>query len=273
MTITALAKIYSNEYFCNTKVSGLGEIFEKFSPIRYMQIVEADVMLLTEIFPDASPSHIRDVRINTGLSLDKVVEVLLAKKPAAVVPTTQTLLENLASQVIDFNNDITIIVNRNVLYNKAKVWYKCAMADPSRLKKNLMIHFTGESGIDAGALRNEFFTRVLHDINEELFEGPPDRRIPKNLWDADKEFQMAGIIASHSILLGGPGFNCLHPLMYDWMINPSKEPMENLPTASDIPQTAANVDLIELISKVRCMIITLEKILMLWCRIQNLVYV
>ena len=39
------------------------------------------------------------------------------------------------------------------------------MADPSRLKKNLMIHFTGESGIDAGALKNEFFTRVLHDIN------------------------------------------------------------------------------------------------------------
>ena len=89
-------------------------------------------------------------------------------------------------------------------------------------------------------------------------------------WDADKEFQMAGIIASHSILLGGPGFNCLHPLMYNWMINPSKKPMENLPTAND---TAANVDLIELISKVRCTIITLEKILMLWCRIQKLVYV
>ena len=26
-TFTALAKIYSTEYFCNTKVSGLGEIF------------------------------------------------------------------------------------------------------------------------------------------------------------------------------------------------------------------------------------------------------
>ena len=26
-TFTALAKIYSIEYFCNTKVSGLGEIF------------------------------------------------------------------------------------------------------------------------------------------------------------------------------------------------------------------------------------------------------
>ena len=27
VTFTALAKIYSTEYFCNTKVAGLGEIF------------------------------------------------------------------------------------------------------------------------------------------------------------------------------------------------------------------------------------------------------
>ena len=35
MIFTALAKIYSTEYFCNTKVAGLGEIFaqEKFSAI------------------------------------------------------------------------------------------------------------------------------------------------------------------------------------------------------------------------------------------------
>ena len=35
-TFTALAKIYSIENFCNTKVSGLGEIFvqRNFSPIQ-----------------------------------------------------------------------------------------------------------------------------------------------------------------------------------------------------------------------------------------------
>ena len=36
VTFTALVKIYSPEYFCNTKVAGLGEIFveQKFSHIR-----------------------------------------------------------------------------------------------------------------------------------------------------------------------------------------------------------------------------------------------
>ena len=35
-TFTALAKIYSTEYFCNAKVAGIGEIFvqRKFSAIR-----------------------------------------------------------------------------------------------------------------------------------------------------------------------------------------------------------------------------------------------
>jgi hypothetical protein len=129
--------------------------------------------------------------------------------------------------------------------------YKNALADPSRVKKKLMIHFSGESGLDAGALRNEIFTKVLQEINEELFEAPPDRRIPKNLWDADRDFEMAGLTVGHSVL-GGPGLPCLHPIMYDWMIDPSKEPTENLPTANDIPQTAANIELIDLISKVRC---------------------
>ena len=39
-TFTALANIYFTEYFCNTKVAGLGEIFvqRKFCRIRYIYI-------------------------------------------------------------------------------------------------------------------------------------------------------------------------------------------------------------------------------------------
>ena len=37
VTFTALAKIYSSEYFCNARVAGIGEIFvqRNFSAIRY----------------------------------------------------------------------------------------------------------------------------------------------------------------------------------------------------------------------------------------------
>lgn len=58
----------------------------------YMQIAEADVKMLTEIFPDTAVSHIRHMRINAGLSLDKVVEFLLARQPSAVRSTTQSFI-------------------------------------------------------------------------------------------------------------------------------------------------------------------------------------
>ena len=40
-----------------------------------------------------------------------------------------------------------------------------------RLRKILFIEFEGEEGIDAGALKAEFFESVMKSLNEELFEG------------------------------------------------------------------------------------------------------
>ena len=61
-----------------------------------------------------------------------------------------------------------ILVNRSCIWQKACVWYKVALVDSSRLK-NLMIEFSGEAGLDAGALRNEFLTTVLQEMNVHFF--------------------------------------------------------------------------------------------------------
>ena len=44
-TFTALAKIYSTEYFCSTKVAGLGKLFvqQKFLAIQYMIVMYTSV--------------------------------------------------------------------------------------------------------------------------------------------------------------------------------------------------------------------------------------
>ena len=62
--------------------------------------------------------------------------------------------------------------------------------------------------------------------------------------------EMAGVMTAHSLLLGGPSFACLHPAMYEWMINPLVDLTTDLPRVDDIPRTAANIDLIDLITKV-----------------------
>ena len=71
-----------------------------------------------------------------------------------------------------------------------------------------------EEGIDAGALRCEFFVELLKQMDKEYFEGPRQRRLPICRWDHEEEQEMAGLMISHSILLGGPGMPSLHPWIY-----------------------------------------------------------
>ena len=124
--------------------------------------------------------------ITLGLSLEKVLNLLLttgdSKTPQS---SSKCILSDLAARLIDFDRDITISVNRSCILNKAIIWYKVALVNSSRLRKNLTIEFSGEARLDAGALRNEFFTTMLQDMNDKMFEGPEYRRVPKNEWDLD----------------------------------------------------------------------------------------
>ena len=53
VTFTALVKIYSIEYFCNTKVAGVGEIFVqwKFCRIRYIDEPVVEIYIMWESDP------------------------------------------------------------------------------------------------------------------------------------------------------------------------------------------------------------------------------
>ena len=66
--------------------------------------------------------------------------------------------------------------------NKAKCFYKSCLHTPSRLKKSLVIEFSGEEGYDAGALKKDFFNAFLRHIENDLFEGRVGRLVPRNLW-------------------------------------------------------------------------------------------
>ena len=106
-------------------------------------ILEADVNILKEIFQDTDITEIRRLRVILGLSVDKVVNILLNRSSGNNKRSSQLLLSDLATQVIDFDNDITITTNRSCIWNKAHCWYKAAQVNPSRLKMNLMVEFAG----------------------------------------------------------------------------------------------------------------------------------
>ncbi len=122
---------------------------------------------------------------------------------------------------------------------------------PGRLRETLSVEFSGEEGIDGGALRVDFFEILMKEIDAHLLEGNPVRRLPKKDWGLESTFVLAGTMVAHSLVQGGPGLPILCPAMYYYLVTLDKDiAMQHFPLASDIPRNLATQDLLELIEKV-----------------------
>lgn len=66
--------------------------------------------------------------------------------------------------------------------------------------------------------------------------------------------EFAGMMVGHSIMCGGPGFDCLHPayyyMLHTGVTTPESVPSEYIPSVEDVPVSLAYSDLLELIQKV-----------------------
>lgn len=209
------------------------------------------------MFPEVPKDTIRQLRIEQNLSMNQVTDVLVSQLEKAKPPSLPALLIRHAQDNIDANDDIFIKTNRSCIWNKARVFYKRAITtSPSMLRKTLVIEFSGEEGSDAGALSFEIFQAVLQQMNDECFEGKEEKRIPRSRWGSELELEMAGAMIAHSILLGGPGFPCLHPAVFHSVVHGDIESgsivATDLLTAEDIPLNAATIDLVEMIGQVHC---------------------
>lgn len=137
-----------------------------------------------------------------------------------------------------------------VFWSGVVAFYKGAKGNPSKLKRNLVVNFinTGEYGSDCGALKREFFEDALRTANEMLFEGEDNRRIPRKDFPLELQFEVAGMLVSHSIIQQGPGIPCLSQAVYDYLVH--GDPTMCYPAAEDIPLNLATHELITLIEKV-----------------------
>lgn len=88
-------------------------------------------------------------------------------------------------------------------------FYKIGIKEAEQLWQPLAIIFQEEEGLDAGALKTEFFELLLKEIQLRLFEGPDESKVP--LRDGSKAFllKLAGVAISHSIIQNGPVFGAL----------------------------------------------------------------
>ncbi|XP_030606354.1 uncharacterized protein LOC115794833 isoform X2 [Archocentrus centrarchus] len=120
-----------------------------------------------------------------------------------------------AASQVDNSKTFEICVSRDSVVERGlQLWQRQKNGGPVNLLK---ISFLGELGVDTGALRKEFLTR----IEKRLFEGDSERgKIPKySLNDLDKQlFKVAGEIFCVSVAQGGPAPRFMQEWCYNYLV-------------------------------------------------------
>ncbi len=163
----------------------------------------------------------------------------------------QQLLADHSHSVVSNNEEYMLTVDRSTqdnLWMAAISFYKNAKARPHKLKKQLVVHFAQEAAADSGSLRREFFEDALREANNRLFDGEISTRIPKKDWSLEVLMEIGGMMVAHSLVQGGPAFQCLSPAIFDYLVTANA--CEIYPTKEDIPLDITTHSLISFIEKV-----------------------
>lgn len=161
------------------------------------------------------------------------------------------LLEYFSSSVID-DYDSWITTEKDKVWSRAVQFYKTTKVKEKRLRGRVCIEYVDDDGVDAGALRGDFFEKLMTALNEKLFEGDDFRKLPKKDGGMEQLFEIGGMMVAHSVIQGGPSLSCINPALYHYMMTDNVEqsimmyPLQ----VSNIPLNAGTADLINLIQQV-----------------------
>ena len=131
---------------------------------------------MKENFPDVAEDTIR--QLHSRMSTNEVIDILVSQHEKAKLLSLPALLAHHTRENIDMQDDNVLKTNRRVLWNKAMVFYKRGITTSPELLKKDLVEFSGKEGADAGALKFEFFEKMLQEMNDHWFEGCDCRRIP-----------------------------------------------------------------------------------------------
>ena len=189
-----------------------------------------------------------DTQGPSGISGSSCVNAIVIEPPPK---SLESLLKDHAAKFVDDSSEYLLTVDRTTpekLWIAVVTFYKGAKIRPNKLHKGLVVHFSGEAGADAGALRREFFEDALNEADNRLFEGEINNRVPKKDFGLQMEFEIAGMLLGHSILQEGPSMACLSDSIYHYFI--SEKADQCFPSKSDIPLNLATHHLITFIEQV-----------------------
>ncbi|XP_039524678.1 uncharacterized protein LOC120477237 isoform X1 [Pimephales promelas] len=155
------------------------------------------------------------------------------------------VLRLLASRVDD-GKDFKICVSRNDFYQRAMVqWQRQKRGTPGN---TLRVTFLGEAGVDTGAIRKEFLSDLIGEIEKQLFEHRGHQRGKSPIYSLSNLekgfFRTAGEVFSVSLAQGGPAPRFLRPWCFAYLSSGDLD--ESTLTIDDVD----DAELYDLIKKV-----------------------
>ncbi|XP_028417210.1 uncharacterized protein LOC114541494 [Dendronephthya gigantea] len=124
------------------------------------------------------------------------------------------------SQAVDRSEQSFIVRRRGVpLQRTLAIWKREVKKNPLFLKRLLRVHFSGEQGIDSGAIAREFYSITLPEIGLKMFPNGSPIDSTSNV--ENESFVTCGQIVATSLSQGGPAPNFLHDSVYNLMVNPN----------------------------------------------------
>eukprot|EP00112_Aurelia_sp_Birch-Aquarium-sp1_P017834 Seg4174.3 transcript_id=Seg4174.3/GoldUCD/mRNA.D3Y31 product="hypothetical protein" protein_id=Seg4174.3/GoldUCD/D3Y31 len=170
-----------------------------------------------EHFTSTSKDAIGQLQVDIPVSQTPVYQGTqkVNKDHVSHIQTQDDILKDLASKVNE-NEQFFLVSRRGAPLSRiVSLWQRGSAK--SKPTSRLRVHFSGEDGIDSGAIAAEFLENCRDDMSKEMFpEGSP---IHSSHNVQNGAFRTCGEIVAASLAQGGPAPKFLEPCSYEAMIN------------------------------------------------------
>ena len=146
-------------------------------------------------------------------------EDITSKDESTTITDSSSVVTYLGRQV-DESSTFFIVIRRGAPLDRTlSIWSREVKKNTGNIKKILRVHFSGEQGIDSGAMAKEFFTITLPNIGSVIF--PNGQPVDSTFHVHNGNFKACGEIVAASIAQGGPAPCFLEESVYGLMADPN----------------------------------------------------